>query len=175
MPVVALDTAAAVGEIKDVLVDPTRSRVIGFTLRGQGLLSSPLVGLLLGEHVHAIGHDALMIPSESAVLRERQGMDAALGEQQEVVGKEVVTQAGSSLGTVSDVVLEIDGPLAEVVGYEIEPRSGAPLIMPAPHGVPLSGDTLVMPEEAEDQAANGLVGFREVLERSRVTQSPAGA
>lgn len=171
MPLVSLEDATTLGEVKDVLVDPSRSRIIGFTIRGHGLLSSPLIGILAGEDVHAIGHDALMVTSESSLVRERDGMGGALGDQQDVVGKEVVTRSGSSLGSVNDVILEIEGPAADVVGYEISRPDGKTVIVPAPGGVPLSGAALLLPDEVEGEvAANGLAGFRDVLNRVRMGQ-----
>ena len=173
MPVVTLESATTVGEVKDVLVDPGRSRIIGFTVRGHGLLSSPLVGILPGEHIHAIGRDALMIAAESAIVRQREGMAGTLADQQEVVGKEVVTRGGASLGTINDVVLEIEGNVANVVGYEISRHEGHVVIVPVPTGVPLSGEALLLPDDVEQQGANGLTGFRDVLERVRMTHSGA--
>jgi uncharacterized protein YrrD len=175
MTVVALDSATTTGEIKDVLVDPSRSLVIGFTVRGQGLLSSPLVGMLPREHVHAIGRDALMVPNAEGVVAEREGMTTLLEGQQEVVGKEVVTQSGTSLGTINDVVLEIDEAVADVVGYEIDRPDGHTVIVPVTHGTPLSGEALLVPDDAEQQAAHGLNGFRDALDRARMTHSGAGA
>lgn len=174
MPIVTLESATTVGEVKDVLVDPARSRIIGFTVRGHGLLSSPLMGILPGEKVHAIGRDALMIAGESAIVRQREGMAGTLADQQEVVGKEVVTAGGASLGTINDVVLEIEGGTAQVVGYEISRSDGHTVIVAVAVGVPLSGEALLLPDEAEQQpAANGLAGFRDVLERARLSQSGA--
>jgi uncharacterized protein YrrD len=175
MPIVALDSAMAIGEVKDVLVDPARSLVIGFTVRGQGLLSAPLLGMLPRENVHAIGRDALMIAAPDAMVTEREGMSAAVDDQQEVLGKEVITQGGSSVGTVGDVILEIEGAGADVVGYEVSRPDGHTVIVPAPHSVAVSGEALLVPDEAEQQAANGLVGFRDVLDRARMTHSGAGA
>jgi uncharacterized protein YrrD len=172
MPIVSLESASTLGEIKDVLVDPSRSSIIGFTVRGHGLLSSPLIGILAGENVYAIGRDALMITSEAALVREREGMSGAMADQQEVVGKEVVTSGGSSLGTVNDVIVEIEGSSANVVGYEISRDDGRTVIVPAPSGVPLSGDALLLPDEVEQEAAaNGLAGFRDVLNRARMVHA----
>lgn len=175
MPVVALDSATTAGEIKDVLVDPARSLVVGFTVRGQGLLSSPLLGMLPREHVHAIGRDALMVPTADGVVAEREGMTTLLEGQQDVVGKEVVTQSGTSLGTVNDVVLEIDEAAANVVGYEIDRPDGHTVIVPITHGTPLSGEALLVPDDVEQGAANGLNGFRDALDRLRMNHSGAGA
>jgi uncharacterized protein YrrD len=165
--VVTLDTATVVGELRDVLFDPQRSRIVGFTLRGRGLLSSPLIGILPGDWIQSIGRDAVMIQSETSIVRDRDGMQAAVGDQEEIVGKEVVTDSGASLGKVSDVVIEIDGPSARVVGLELDRPGGHQLIVPVIGAVPLSGDALVLPGEAEREAVVGLSGFREKLERHR--------
>lgn len=173
-PVITLDMATEAGEIRDVLYDPERSKVIGFTLRGRGLLSSPLVGMLPVEWIESIGRDAVMIPSETSIVRDREGMASAVGQQEEVIGKEVVSESGASLGVVSDVVVEVDGASARVVGYEIERAEGHQLMVPVSAGVPISGDALVLPLAAEEGAAAGLSGFREVLERQRSSNSEIG-
>lgn len=167
MPVVTLDTAAAAGEVRDVLFDPARSRVVAFTVRGRGLLSPPLIGLLPTAAVRAIGRDALMIPSDSVLLREREGMATALEDQVEVLGKEVVTDQGGALGSVVDVVLEVEAGDAIVVGCEIEQGKDHRVILPLPAGTPLSAGALMVPAAAEPYAANGLAGFRDVLVRAR--------
>jgi uncharacterized protein YrrD len=166
-PVITLDGAVAVGEIKDVLVDPQRSLVVAFTLRGRGLVAAPLVGILTSESIRAIGRDAVMISSSEAVLAEREGLEAMVGEQQEVIGKEVINLTGASLGMVSDVLLELNDRSATVVGYEIEGHDGQRALIPVAGGVSISGDALVVPEDAEAHAANGLAGFREALMRVR--------
>ncbi len=93
LPVVTLDTAAAVGEVRDVLFDPAAFASCGaFTVRGRGLLSPPLLGLLptgsvaldrprRGDDRH--GRLAARSTSERNVV--------AVDDQIEVLGKEVVT------------------------------------------------------------------------------------
>jgi uncharacterized protein YrrD len=166
LPVVTLDTAAAAGEVRDVLFDPARSRVVAFTVRGRGLLSPPLIGLLPTSAVRAIGRDALLIPTDAVLVREREGMAAALDDQVEVLGKEVVTDQGGTLGNVVDVVLEVEAGDAIVVGCEIQ-QGDHRVILPLPAGTPLSADALMVPAAAEPYAANGLAGFRDVLSRAR--------
>jgi uncharacterized protein YrrD len=173
LPVVTLDRAAAIGEVRDVLFDPARSRVVAFTVRGRGLLSPPLIGLLPAAAIASIGRDAVMTGSADALLREREGMAAALDNQVEVLGKEVVTDAGGTLGNVLDVVLEVDGGEAVVVGAEIDRPNEARVILPLPAGTPLSANALIVPAATEPYAANGLAGFREVLSRARKTRAVA--
>jgi uncharacterized protein YrrD len=167
LPVVTLDTAVAVGEVRDVLFDPSRSRVVAFTVRGRGLLSPPLLGLLPGAAVAAIGRDAVMIGTADAILHERSGMASTLDDQIDVLGKQVVSDGGGTLGNVLDVVLEVEGGEATVVGAEIERDGEAAVIVPLPSGTPVSTEALVVPAAAEPYAANGLGGFRDVLTRAR--------
>jgi uncharacterized protein YrrD len=167
LPVVTLDTAVAVGEVRDVLFDPERSRVVAFTVRGRGLLSPPLIGLLPTGSVSSIGRDAVMIGTAAALVRHREGMTTALDDQIEVLGKEVVTDTGGALGNVVDVVLEVERGQAIVVGCEIDRAGDSRVILPLPGRVPVSSDALVVPAFAEPLAANGLGGFREALVRAR--------
>jgi hypothetical protein len=141
--------------------------VVAFTVRGRGLLSPPLLGLLPGAAVAAIGPDAVMIDTAEALLHERSGMASTLDDQIEVLGKEVVSDGGGMLGNLLDVVLEVEGGYATVVGAEIERAGEGAMILPLPSGTPVSADALVVPAAAEPYAANGLGGFRDVLARVR--------
>src|SRR6185436_15188377 len=118
LPVVTLYTAAAIGDVGDVLFDPARSRVVALTVRGRGLLSPPLLGLVPSGSVSSIGRDAVMVASADSLVRQRDGMSSAVDDQIEVLGKEVVTDGGGTLGSVVDVVLEVDHGAATVVGAE---------------------------------------------------------
>ena len=173
--VVTLDTATAVAEVRDVLFDPDRARVIGFTLRGRGLLSPPLLGILPIEWVRSIGRDAVMIESETAIVRDRDGMARAVGDQQEVIGKEAVTETGASLGTISDVVVEVEGSSASVIGYEIEHDGGQRVIVTVEGGVPISADALIVPTQAEHHTTTGLAALRESLDSEREPRSEVEA
>jgi hypothetical protein len=142
-------------------------------VRGRGLLSPPLIGLLPTSVVASIGRDALMISTAESLVHEREGMAAALEDQIEVLGKEVVSDAGAALGTVLDVILEVEGTEAIVVGCEIDQPGEGRVILPLPEGTPLSAEALIVPAAAEPYAANGLAGFREVLIRARSARNLA--
>jgi uncharacterized protein YrrD len=172
LPVVASDTSEVSGEIRDVLFDPARSRVVAFTVRGQGLLSPPLIGLAPMSAVHSIDEGAVLIPTDASMVRERAGMAAALNNQVEVLGREVVNDQGETLGIVIDVVLEVEGREAIVVGWEIDQGDEQTIILPLALGTPLSEEALIVPAATEPYAANGLAGFREALARARTAQAP---
>ena len=166
-PIITLDSATAVAEVKDVLIDTQAARAIGFTLRGSGLLSGAMKGVLPADALHAIGRDAVMIESAAAITDSPESTNALLAEQDEMIGKEALTASGASLGTVSDVILEIEGPAARVVGYELAANNGNQVIVPVSENVPMSADALIVPEDVSERATSGLASFRGALERTR--------
>jgi uncharacterized protein YrrD len=167
MPVVTLDEARIIGEVRDVLFDPRESRIAGLTVRGRGLLSPPLLGFLAVESIHSAGNDAVMVPDEAAMVRDKKQINERIADQREAPGSMVATEDGVELGVVGDFVLEADGSQLRVVGYCIEREEGRELIVPAPEGQPEWSDEIVLPSGTEKQATEGLVGFSRELERAR--------
>ena len=168
LPVAALDEARFVGEVRDVLFDPLRWRFLGFTLRGRGLISPAMLGVLPAPGIWALGHDAVMIGSPDVVLRDQQDIASALGKHEDAVGHEVVTDVGQTVGRVKDLILETDGRTISIVGYSVARDDGHELIVPLlPDAGPNWGEALVVPAGATALAAEGLNGFRQSLERTR--------
>lgn len=174
MPVVTLDEGRIVGEVRDVLFDPRQSTFVGFTLRGRGLLSSPLIGYMPGPAIGSIGRDAVMLESESLLERGRDAIRRQIADHREVPGSEVVTESGAELGSISDIVLEIGPADVVVVGYCVERSDGRELIVPAPDTTIDWDEALVVPDGVETQSAEGLVGFSEILEQLRQSRSGIG-
>jgi uncharacterized protein YrrD len=161
-PVVTL-TGEDVAEIKDVVYDASTGTVNGFTLNGRGLFAGPLkVGLPLAA-VTAIGRDAVMIADESVLVDRRDVADAADVRDRNVLGNRVITDTGTELGTVLDVILQV-GLITDVVGYEV---SAAPALktdertvfIPLPDALAVSGEALIVPGGAVEFVAHDLAGF----------------
>ena len=186
-PVVTLE-GELLCEVKDVLVHRGEGRLLGFTLRDTGLLGGPRKDALNWESVHALGRDAVMVDAtaslpgaEEVVARtERRGTD--------VLADRVLTDTGTELGTVTDVVLSVsDGPAgrAEVVGYELAPSEAMgtgsrTVLLPLPAALAVSGENLVVPDAAREFVAHDLAGFGASVDafRSRLqagTTSTRGA
>jgi uncharacterized protein YrrD len=172
MPVVALDTGRILGEVRDVVFDPQRS-FVGFTLRGRGLLSSPLIGFLPDTGIGAAGPDAVMVESEGALIRDRGEINRLIADHREAPGSDVVTRSGTPLGKVNDVVLEIGSAGIAVVGYCVARDDGREMIVPVLEG-PEWDEAMVVPDGAETRSAEGLVGFSRILERLRESRSGVG-
>ncbi|MEU4052547.1 PRC-barrel domain-containing protein [Streptomyces olivaceus] len=165
-PVVTLG-GDAVAHVKDTVCDAAAARITGFTLTGRGLLSGPLKEGLPWSAVYALGHDAVMV-------RGRQGLvsAAAMTAHQQtvrarVLGARVVTEAGTEVGTVLDVVVE-GGTGGRVVGFRVAASRGfAPgptrhrrrVYVPRGGTLEVAGRALVLPGEAVRHVADDLSGF----------------
>lgn len=169
-PVVTLG-GEAVAQVKDTVFDASGGQITGFTLAGRGLLSGPLKQSLPWSGVHALGPDAVMIPS-SEVLRARDAVvdrdEAGTGQ---VRGARVLSDAGLELGTVLDAVVE-GGTSGRVAGFEIATteamgRHERKAFLPAHGQLAMTGDTLVIPAQLAGQAVDDLDALAAAWDRSR--------
>jgi uncharacterized protein YrrD len=168
-PVVTL-AGEDVAQIKDIIYAADGGRVEGFTLNGRGRFAGPLKTSLQWSGVSALGPDAVMIADESVlvardqVLREAGASHAGGGD---VLNSRVLTDEGSDLGKVIDVIVEVNDmnrTFADVVGYEIEPSEALgkdvkKVLIPLPDTIAASGEHLIVPAAARDFVSNDLAGF----------------
>ncbi|MFF9457615.1 PRC-barrel domain-containing protein [Streptomyces flaveolus] len=164
-PVVTLG-GDAIAHVKDTVFDAAAGRITGFTLSGRGL-SGPMKEGLPWSAVYALGHDAVMI-------RDRRGLvsTALLMVRQEtlrarLLGASVLTDAGTEVGTVLDVVVE-GGTGGRVVGFRV---AASKRFAPGPsrhrrkvyvargETLTVAGRALVLPVDAVRHVADDLSGF----------------
>lgn len=159
-----------IAQIKDIVFAAAGGSVGGFTLAGRGLLAGPLKQALAWTAVHALGADAVMVKDAAALDTVQNILDASAssgGSGGDVLGSRVLTDAGTDLGKVIDVILEVGGdPDApcDVVGYEIEAsesfgEGGSRLLIPLPDTISVSGEHLMVPASAKDFVRQDLAGF----------------
>ncbi|MFI9810085.1 PRC-barrel domain-containing protein [Streptomyces sp. NPDC052301] len=158
----------AVARIKDTVFDAAAGRIVGFTLSGRGLLAGPLKRSLPFSAVHAVGPSAVMIPSEE-VLEDRDAVVASEGAGQgQVIGAPVVTDQGTGIGTVRDVVIEA-GTSGRVVGFEVDAddnldRRHRRVFVPRGQTLAVSGSAVVVPARAGHFVAEDLPSFEAQVE-----------
>lgn len=159
-----------VAQVKDIVYSAGGGSVGGFTLAGRGLLSGPLKQALAWASVMALGPDAVMIRDGDVLEPAVNVLDrsaATGGSGGDVLGSQVLTDTGTELGTVVDVVLEVDdhgGGQCDVVGYEVESSEalgtkGTKVFVPLPDTLAASEDHLLVPASAKDYVAHDLAGF----------------
>ncbi|MFF7794821.1 PRC-barrel domain-containing protein [Streptomyces sp. NPDC007991] len=166
LPVVTLG-GDAVAQVKDTVFDTAAARVTGFTLSGRGLLSGPLKQSLPWTAVHCLGHDAVMIVDAGTLADTPVAVARRAAQQGRVLHARVLTDEGTEVGTVLDVVVE-GGTSGRVVGFLIAAgkaltqgsgRRRHRLYMPRGETLAVSGRTLVMPADTVRYVAEDLPAF----------------
>jgi uncharacterized protein YrrD len=153
-----------VAQVKDIVYGSTGGQVAGFTLAGRGLFSGPLKESLPWAAVAALGPDAVMVRDATVFEKTKDLLAEAGTGGDDVMGAEVLTDTGTSLGTVSDVIVETDARTCKVVGYEITSSEamgtkGQKVLIPLPDTLAASGEHLVVPSTARDFVSHDLAGF----------------
>jgi uncharacterized protein YrrD len=168
LPVVTIDGGEDVAEVRDIVYSPEAGRVVGLTLNKRGFLSGRRREVLPADAIHAIGADAVMIDDESSLIlpQDAPAEVAAPPSGRDVTGNEVLTEGGTSLGRVRDVVV-LAGSNGVVVGYQIDVASGATGYIPLPVQLAVSGSTLVVPDATQEFVESDLVGLGATVDEFR--------
>lgn len=165
LPVVTLD-GDDIAEIRDVVFQPDAGDLQGFTLNKRGVLAGRLKRVLTSDAVHAIGRDAVMVRDGSELVVPDDAPEAVAAPESDrtVTGASVVTESGTVLGEVVDVVLQV-AETTDVVGYELTPAKGSDRsFVPLPEQIAVSGDALVVPDQLEAFLTDDFVGFGGAIE-----------
>lgn len=175
LPVVSMTAGEVLADVKDLIYSPSVGALLGVTLNKHGgLFAGPLKETLWMEVIHALGRDAVMVADETALHAAApvpdQSGDNDSGSGRNVIGNQVLTDAGSAIGVVTDLIVEVgllsaDKNVGSVVGYEVtgdaslQGREGKPLLLPLPYTLAVSGTTLVVPSAVEKFIRDDLSGF----------------
>jgi uncharacterized protein YrrD len=168
LPVVTVTGGEDVAEVRDVIYSPARGSLVGLTLNRRGFLGGRRRKVLPVELVHAIGEDAVMVQDESALI-EPQRAPRDVGEpatERNVIGDDVLTEDGVSLGSVQDLVLVV-GTKGTVVGYQIDKTDGGTAYIPLPAQLSVSGSALVVPSATQAFVRDDLVGLGAAVDEFR--------
>lgn len=178
MPVVGIDSGEALAEVKDVVYSPAEGRILAFTLNKRGFLRGPMRNVLPFDEA-TVGRDAVMVAASAALDHSRKELrDDGSGGGVNVLGNEVLTDAGRRLGEVIDLIVDVRS--GEVVGYELEgdpdlqAHAGAPLLIPIPDTLAVSGTELMVPASAEPYIRDDLSGFGAAVAEFRAQLSAGG-
>ena len=168
LPVVTIRGGEDVAEVRDVIYSPEAGRLVGLTLNQRGFFSGRRREVLPADMIHAIGQDALMVTDETQLVAPEAAPDdiAHPATERNVLHDDVLTEGGTSLGQVVDLVLLVGGN-GEVVGYQIERAGGGHGYIPLPAQLAVSGDALVVPEITAEFVQDDLVGLGAAVDEFR--------
>ena len=168
-----------IAQIKDIVYSAGGGEVGGFTLAGRGLFAGPLKQGLNWTSVAALGSDAVMVADADALEPMQSVLDRSAstgGSGGNVLGSQVLTDAGTELGKVTDLIVEVtptDGrSTCDVVGYEVEASDalgtkGQKVLIPLPATIAASGQHLMVPASAKDFVGHDLAGFGAAVDAFR--------
>jgi len=170
-----------VAQIKDVVYAADGGSVEAFTLAGRGVFAGPLKKGLAWGSVAALGTDAVMIRDETVLepVKAMLAVAGGRGASGDVLGSQVLSDAGVDLGVVRDVIVSVDmsgettgRSSCDVVGYEIEASEalgtqGELVLIPLPDTIAASGEHLMVPASAKEFVGRDLAGFGAAVEAFR--------
>ena len=174
LPVVTVSGGEDLAEVRDVIYNPEVGHLAGLSLNKRGFLSGRLKDVLAAADICAIGRDAVMVRHETC-LSSADDAPAEVGHpesKRNVVGDDVLTEGGVSLGTVRDLVL-LSGTAGEVVGYQISTADGGDGYIPLPAQLAVSGSTVVVPEITKEFVVHDLVSLSAAVDDFRAQMGPA--
>ena len=168
LPVVTIRGGDDIAEVRDVIYDPEAGRLVGLSLNKRGFLAGRRHEVLPAETIRAIGQDAVMVLDEASLVAPADAPEdvAHPATERNVLGDDVLTEGGTSLGKVTDLVLLV-GSTGEVVGYQIDKVVGGQGYIPLPAQLAVSGDALVVPSITEAFVEDDLVGLGATVDEFR--------
>jgi uncharacterized protein YrrD len=168
LPVVTVRGGDAIAEVRDVIYSPEEGRLVGLTLNKRGFLAGRCREVLPAEAIHAIGTHAVMVADESSLVAPEDAPHdvARPATDRNVLGNDVLTEGGVSLGRVADLALLV-GSSGEVVGYQIDKAGGGRGYIPLPVQLAISGAALVVPDITEEFVRDDLVGLGAAVDEFR--------
>lgn len=159
MPLLAVDTGAKLGEIRDAIIQPVEGRVIGVIVR---TLDNDELRLRIDDVI--IGPDAVMTSWESFAHAGDRSSEMAGGARalDELAGTNIVTEDGDLLGRISEVYIRADKPLAvyRVAESKIQKFLGRGFFLSADaaRSYAPDGARLIVPADTVERYASSSLG-----------------
>lgn len=155
LAVMTLAGGSRLGRVHDIAFHALSGRIVGFLVDTGGLLAKPK--FLPAEQVHALGADALTVANADALgdMSPFQA-DPDVLEARSLAGRAVLSEAGTAVGTVKDVLVETDTlvvpSLILATGFLDNALHGRPSL-PLSLVRTVGKDSLVVPSSYDAKAA----------------------
>lgn len=119
MPIISLTNGEKIGEVHSVVYSAREGRLLYVTIpHGGGLFGGGNTLKLRVEDFHSLGEDAITVQDGSKLIElDRNVKDVESEAGEDILGKRLMTDDGSFLGTIDDVL--IDRHSRKLVAYEI--------------------------------------------------------
>lgn len=171
MPIISLSDGSEVGQVHDVIYNPSEGRLIAVTSSvGGGIFGGGRTLLLRTEDVYSLGEDAITV-KDGNVIREVDRAAKEFGDEAgvAVLGKRLMTDDGSFLGKIDDVL--IDRESRRITAYEVSGGIWHDLMkgqtdVPVEHITSIGADVVIVPASVKTmvrEVTGGLVGTAQIV------------
>lgn len=158
-PVVDGSTGDDIAEVRDVVFDPAKGEITGFTLRKRGFLGRRLKDVLPITEVVSVGTHAVMVRTADALTPREDAPDDVIADRgDDVLSDHVITESGRTLGRVHDVIV-IGGTAPRVVAFEVSDGPVGRGLVPISMKSGVSGSALIVPDSYEQRIRTDLTGL----------------
>ncbi|HEY9627222.1 MAG TPA: PRC-barrel domain-containing protein [Coleofasciculaceae cyanobacterium] len=165
-PIVAYDSGEKFSRVKDLVFDQDSNQLLALLVEEGGWFSDAQVIPFQG--VQAIGSDAVIVPSESTVVRVSQVPEVKriLSHNNILKGTHILTTDGRDLGKMID--LYFDEQTGVIDGYEVsgglfaDAYSGRSYV-PAPHTLKIGEHVAFVPSEVAELMEEQVGGIKAAM------------
>ena len=165
--VVAYDNGEKFCRVKDLIFDQDSNQLLALLVEEKGWFSEAQV--IPFQSIQAIGLDAVIVPSESAVVRVNQlpEVQRILARNNVLKGTHIMTTDGRDLGKMID--LYFDEHAGVIDGYEVsgglfaDAYSGRSYV-PTPHTLKIGEDVAFVPSEVADLMEEQVGGIKGAMQ-----------
>jgi uncharacterized protein YrrD len=115
--IISASDGARIGNVQDILIDPTAMHVAGFVVSSGGLFGRD-EAFVSASDVQAWGKDAILINKPEVVSSKKDlpGRESWFNLAGQLKGRSIVSSSGEKLGNVDDLLIDSKG---QVVAYQI--------------------------------------------------------
>lgn len=150
LPVAATDTQSKVGEIRQIIIDPSNGNLLGFLVSSGGIFSPKRVLSVSDirdwdpQAIITESIDNLVEPGEIIRIKE------ILAKKINLLGRGAKTESGKSLGVVEDLLIDTDGQCVEK--YYLKDLLGDARIFPSNKVIKIDKEIIFADDVAEPPA-----------------------
>ena len=146
-PVLTRAGGEKIASIKELIVSPDRTRIVGLLLDGGGLLTEDRVVPI--DQLLSAGEDAVIITDHSAIYPVSRYGEAveSMKVKDKLVGKRAVTDQGEAQGKITDVVFEEQtGNIAgfDLSGIRYGDAEYGPVFLPVNEVISIGPDAMII-------------------------------
>lgn len=160
LPVMDLTTGSQVGVVKKLVFNRTQDRLLGLVIDEGGWFRDARV--IPFEAIRQMGENAVTLADADAILAvdEQTKLKAFIAENSSVRGMRVLTESGTEIGVVDDIMFDPETGTVEafrISGGLLQDFVEGKGVLPVPARITVGEDVIIIPDAALMTLARGVL------------------